>query len=73
MNYEPCRSIEVLAHGVTGPAQLEYRWSITIAHEMAHVLLDMRAVSADGHDEQELMTDTVAALAGFGRIMLAGC
>lgn len=49
------------------------RLAATIAHEMAHMLLGIRAVSFGGHDDQELLTDTIAALAGFGRIMLAAC
>ena len=42
----------------------------TVAHEMAHVLLDGHAIRMGSEEEQELLTDAVAALGGFGEVML---
>jgi hypothetical protein len=44
----------------------------TVAHEVAHILMNQRAVELPDKLEDELLADTVAALGGFCRIMLAG-
>lgn len=45
------------------------RIASTIGHEMAHVMLFQKNIKMDNDIHQELLTDTIAALAGFALIM----
>ncbi len=47
------------------------RLTSSIGHEMAHVLLHQKNVHIGDEYQDELLTDTVAALAGFARIMMS--
>lgn len=51
------------------------RWELNamaaiIAHEMAHVFLDYHGIGLASQTDNELLVDTVAALVGFGPLML---